>query len=162
VADVRELPFETGRFDGAICESVLAMVKDQHKALGELVRVVKPGGYVGISEATWIAEATSEVLEYLGNTLGGFLYARTEEGWEQLLGDGGLQDIVAKVTPVTVGDETRQRFRRQGCRNMPRMWWRFFTVALRNPEYRAFMRGALSMPDMAFDYWGYGLFAGRK
>jgi SAM-dependent methyltransferase len=162
VADVRELPFDTGRFDAVICESVLAMIEEQNRALGELVRVTKPGGYVGISEATWVAEPTAQVLDYLGNTLGGFLYARTQEGWEQLMAEGGLNDVAAKVTRVTVGGESKQRVRRLGCRGMPRVWWRFFTIALRNREYRSFMKGALSMPDMAFDFWGYGLFAGRK
>jgi len=138
------------------------MVEEQGQALSELVRVAKPGGHVGISEATWVTEPTAQVLDYLGNTLGGFLYARTQAGWQQLLAEGGLNDVAAKVVPMTVSGESKQRVRRLGCRNMGRVWWRFFSVALRNREYRSFMKGALSMPDMAFDFWGYGLFVGRK
>jgi len=162
VADIRELPFEAGRFDAVICESVLAMVEEQGKALSEMVRVTKPGGYVGISEVTWTAEPAAQMKDYLGNTLGGFLYARTREGWERLMAEGGLDDITARVAPVTVSGESRQRMRRLGCRNMGRVWWRFLTLALRNREYRSFMKDAVSMPDMALDYWGYGVFVGRK
>jgi ubiquinone/menaquinone biosynthesis C-methylase UbiE len=162
VADIRELPFEAGRFDAVICESVLALVEQQGQAVRELVRVAKPGGYVGISEVTWTTEPSAEVKDYLGNTLGGFLYARTQEGWEQLMVESGLKELAVQVAPVTVGGESRQRMRRLGCRNMARVWWRFLSVALRNREYRSFMRGALSMPDIAFDCWGCGVFVGRK
>jgi len=162
LADIRDLPFEAGRFDAVICESVLALIKEQGQAVRELVRVAKPGGYIGISEVTWTKEPSAEVKDYLGNTLGGFLYARTREGWEQLMAEGGLSDLAVKVAPVTVSGEASQRLRRLGCRNMARVWWRFLSVALRNREYRSFMRGAVSIPDAAFDYWGYGLYAGRK
>jgi ubiquinone/menaquinone biosynthesis C-methylase UbiE len=47
VADVLDLPFETDRFDAIVAESVLAFVGDKDRALQELVRVTRPGGYVG-------------------------------------------------------------------------------------------------------------------
>lgn len=50
VADVLALPFESDRFDSTICESVLAFVGDKQRAIREMVRVTKPGGYVGLNE----------------------------------------------------------------------------------------------------------------
>jgi ubiquinone/menaquinone biosynthesis C-methylase UbiE len=44
VADVQELPFADGRFDGAIANHVLFHVEDRATALGELSRVLRPGG----------------------------------------------------------------------------------------------------------------------
>jgi SAM-dependent methyltransferase len=43
-ADVTELPFAEGRFDVVICSEVLEHIEDIRAAIGELVRVLKPGG----------------------------------------------------------------------------------------------------------------------
>ena len=50
-ADILELPFEDGRFDAVIVESVLAFVENKKKAVQEVMRVTKPGGYMGINES---------------------------------------------------------------------------------------------------------------
>lgn len=42
--DVTALPFEDARFDLIICSHVLEHVNDDHKAMRELHRVMKPGG----------------------------------------------------------------------------------------------------------------------
>ena len=44
VADVQELPFEDESFDGAIANHVLFHVDDRARALGQLARVLRPGG----------------------------------------------------------------------------------------------------------------------
>jgi ubiquinone/menaquinone biosynthesis C-methylase UbiE len=59
VADVLALPFEAERFDATLCESVLAFVADKEQAIRELVRVTKPGGYVGLNEAFLLTETPS-------------------------------------------------------------------------------------------------------
>lgn len=46
VADVLHLPFEENVFDGIVCLSVLEFVEDTSAALGEIQRVLKPGGLV--------------------------------------------------------------------------------------------------------------------
>jgi SAM-dependent methyltransferase len=49
VADVQALPFQNGEFDVVMCNHVLYHVPDRDRALGELVRVLRPGGrFVGI------------------------------------------------------------------------------------------------------------------
>jgi ubiquinone/menaquinone biosynthesis C-methylase UbiE len=50
-ADARDLPFEDNLFDAVISESVNAFLDDKEKAMREYVRVTKPGGYVGTTEA---------------------------------------------------------------------------------------------------------------
>ena len=54
VADAQNLPFEDDLFDAVISESVNAFIEDKQKAINEYKRVVKPGGYIGFNEATWI------------------------------------------------------------------------------------------------------------
>lgn len=49
-ADVRELPFDDASFDVVIEESFLAFVKDKQSAIQEMIRVTRPGGYIGLNE----------------------------------------------------------------------------------------------------------------
>ena len=52
VADVRRLPFAAASFDAALCVTVLyhASIASPAAAVGELARVVNPGGYVALME----------------------------------------------------------------------------------------------------------------
>ena len=43
--DIHEIPFEDGSFDVVICNHVLEHVTDDRKALSEIMRVLKPGGW---------------------------------------------------------------------------------------------------------------------
>ena len=49
-ADAAALPFRTGAFDGATGHSFLYLVDDPASTLGELVRVLRPGGRVAFLE----------------------------------------------------------------------------------------------------------------
>jgi len=44
-ADITDLPFESDRFDIVFCNHVLEHLPDDRKAMQELYRVMKPGGY---------------------------------------------------------------------------------------------------------------------
>jgi SAM-dependent methyltransferase len=52
VADIRRLPFAAHVFDAALCVTVLyhASIASPAAAVGELARVVRPGGYVALLE----------------------------------------------------------------------------------------------------------------
>ena len=54
VADVQNLPFEDETFDAVISESVTAFPHDKQRAVNEYTRVIKPAGYVGLNESTWL------------------------------------------------------------------------------------------------------------
>ncbi len=54
--NVQALPFQNSTFDRVICSEVLEHVDDYFEAMAELVRVLKPGGTMGISIPTWITE----------------------------------------------------------------------------------------------------------
>jgi ubiquinone/menaquinone biosynthesis C-methylase UbiE len=48
--DARSLPYESGRFDAAYLVTVLGEIPDQQAALGELARVIRPGGRLVVGE----------------------------------------------------------------------------------------------------------------
>ena len=54
VADAQCLPFADRTFDAVICESVTAFVPGKLRAVAEYARVMRPGGYVGLAEGTWL------------------------------------------------------------------------------------------------------------
>ena len=55
-ADAVELPFADATFDRIICSEVLEHIGDDNAAIGELVRVLKPGGTIAITVPAWAAE----------------------------------------------------------------------------------------------------------
>jgi len=54
-ADITDLPFDDDYFDVILCNHVLEHIPDDHKAMQELYRVMKPGGY-GIFQVPLEAE----------------------------------------------------------------------------------------------------------
>jgi len=162
VADAQDLPFEDDSFDVVMCESVVVMVPDQHKALSEYVRVTRPGGYVGLNEATWMREPTPQLLRYLTRIWGPAVALHHANGWKQLLEEAGLRDIVARTHPITVRSEAVSRFKRIGYWNVAKMWPKMLLMTFSRPEYRAFLKEAFGMPKQVFGYWGAGIYVGRK
>jgi SAM-dependent methyltransferase len=51
--DVTDIPFEDGSFDVIICNHVLEHVQDDRKALAELYRTLRPGGWALLQSALW-------------------------------------------------------------------------------------------------------------
>jgi len=49
-ADAYHLPFENDFFDAVCMVTVLPEIPDKHKALSEVLRVLKPGGFLAVTE----------------------------------------------------------------------------------------------------------------
>jgi len=56
VADAKELPFEDATFGGAICGFGVRNIAELHTALGEVHRVLRPGGRVHIDNFNLLSE----------------------------------------------------------------------------------------------------------
>jgi SAM-dependent methyltransferase len=91
-ADASHLPFPDAAFDVVICECTLCFF-DKEKVLGEMARVVKPGGRVGIHDLCWKESAPDDLRRTLSEIEG----ERPEalEGWSRLFREAGLIDIIA-------------------------------------------------------------------
>ena len=162
VGDAQQLPFEDNRFDVVMAESVLAFVEDKPGALRECLRVTRPEGFLGITEATWIEAPPQRIVDTLSSTFGPGFAVLDTRGRKKLLQGSGLRDVVAASHRITVRSESHARFRRLGLKQYARIWLRSLSLARRSPEYRNLPQGALSDPRELINYWGYGIYVGRK
>jgi ubiquinone/menaquinone biosynthesis C-methylase UbiE len=162
VADTEDLPFGSDKFDVVLAESVLAFIADKARAVRECVRVTKSGGFLGVTEPTWMETPPSTLVAQLSDTFGPGFAVLDVEGWRELLEHSGLKDVTARSHSITAWSETVARLRRLGFGEAVRIWFRALTLALRSPQYRGLPKGALSDPRELIDYWGYGIYVGRK
>jgi hypothetical protein len=85
----------------------------------------------------------------------------TADDWRGMLERAGLQDIVVKPYRFDARRESTQ-IQRYRLDDMARMFYRTLGLYLMNPDFRAYMKKRRRAPKGAFDYMGYGLFAGRR
>jgi ubiquinone/menaquinone biosynthesis C-methylase UbiE len=93
VADVFDLPFADNTFDVILLESVLTPLPgDKKKALSELKRILRPGGYIGINETTFKASTSAELLNGLNQhpAMHGYF---TPQTLKEFLSDAGLNIV---------------------------------------------------------------------
>jgi ubiquinone/menaquinone biosynthesis C-methylase UbiE len=89
VADVLHLPFKADRFDVVLCESVLAFVADKRQTIVECLRVIKPGGHLGLNETFWKHAPSPELVARMDSQLG-TTDIPTAETWQVLREQSGL------------------------------------------------------------------------
>jgi len=166
VADAQDLPFEDDLFDAVITESVTAFPEDKQGAVNEYVRVTKPGGYVGLNESVWLkVPPPPEVVAWAAQDIGAAVKPLTSDEWVGLLENAGLKEIVARTYAINVQNETRGILRRYGCRGMLRVLGRTCILYAMSPDYRGFVEKVREdgvTPENLDEYFGYGMYAGRK
>jgi arsenite methyltransferase len=166
VADAQDLPFEDALFDAVITESVTSFPEDKQKAVNEYARVTKPGGYVGLNESVWLkVPPPPEVVAWAEQDIGTTVKPQTSEAWTGFLESAGLREITTRTYEIDAKDEAKGILRRYGLGGMLRVWWRMLLLYGRNPAYRRFVKGLREsgvVPRNLEEYFGYGLFVGRK
>ena len=166
VADAQDLPFEDDIFDAVITESVTAFPEDKQGAVNEYVRVTKPGGYVGLNESTWLkVPPPPEVVAWASQDLGASVKPLTSDEWVGLVEGAGLREIVVGTYEINVKNEARGILQRYGCRGILRTLGRALSLYAKNTAYRKFVkkvRGDGITPENLDEYFGYGVYVGRK
>ena len=81
--DATRLPFDDGAFDRVITSEVLEHIQDDVSAIGELVRVLRPGGTFACTVPTWYPEKINWLLSdeyHAPKSVGGHvrIYSATE------------------------------------------------------------------------------------
>jgi SAM-dependent methyltransferase len=62
-ADAHQLPFADASFDGVLIECVLSLLQDKGAALGEIRRLLQPGGSLGITDMSVHGELAEDFAE---------------------------------------------------------------------------------------------------
>ncbi|MGD1993924.1 MAG: methyltransferase domain-containing protein [Anaerolineae bacterium] len=161
VADARRLPFEDNLFDAVIGESVNIFFEDKGQPMREYVRVTRPGGYVGMTEMTWLKPPPPE----LEDTFKNLVYAQTLEahGWKALMKESGLLDVAGSAHRMDISSESRGRLERYGRWGIVRIMLKMLVMVIGDPRSRRFMGGGIgALSKDLLDSMGYGVYAGRK
>ncbi len=166
VADAQDLPFEDNLFDAIMTESVTAFPEDKQKAVYQYRRVTKPGGYVGLNETVWLkVPPPPEVVAWAAQDVGATVQPLSCEAWAGLLETVGLEEIIAKTYVIKTQDEERGILSRYGLWGMLAVTGRMLMLYARSPAYRKFVKEVSQggvIPKNLSEYFGYGLFVGRK
>lgn len=160
LGDAQDLPFEDNQFDALICESVNIFVPDIPKAISEYLRVVKPGGHIGLNEAIWAKEPADEIAEVITAATGQqFMSA---DYWESLLRDAGLTDLIVEHHALRLRAEARNQSGLLAFGEYLRVFGRAIKLMLTDRETRSLIKYMSSNPRQYFEYMSYGLYVGRK
>jgi ubiquinone/menaquinone biosynthesis C-methylase UbiE len=66
-ADAQALPFPDASFDTVVCTFALCSIPDERRAVGEMIRVLRPGGLLLLADhiagATWPVRGLQRILE---------------------------------------------------------------------------------------------------
>lgn len=159
VGDALQLPFPDNEFDVAVSQAMLVLVSNKRKAIQEALRVVKTDGYLGWLELSWKKHPTPDFLEAVSNVLCAYCMqnVHTFQDWENLLKETGVKQL--ETTPFSLrnggilgmlGDE--------GFINTGRIMFRYMT----NARIRKRMTSMNEFFKDHTDYFGYGVYTGRK
>ena len=161
VADTRALAFAEDLFDAVIMESLNVFFEDKQRAMAEHVRVTKPGGYVGVTEMTWLRPPPPEAAAYYKRVV--YADAMQASGWRALLEDARLKQVVGRAYRVSITMEAQGRFERYGCRGITKVLLQTLRAVIKDPSSRAFLKDVTgSLPKDLLGDMGYGVYAGRK
>lgn len=158
LGDAQELPLENELFDVAIGEFITGLLEDKHRGAKEYLRVVKPGGTIGLNEATWIkTPPPTELVEYLSKVFGVRGEILDSDGWRELLEGAGLRNIIVRTNKVDALSNKRDDIS-DLLRTLPMVLYMY----VRSSMFRRFIQESLSIPKNLLEYFGYGLYVGGK
>ena len=165
-ADAQELPFPDNHFDIVITESVTAFPENKQQAVNEYYRVLKPGGYVGLNESTWLqTPIPPEIATWTTRQVGTSATPLLREEWMGLLKKAGFQDLYEEVQEIDLKDEAAGIMQRYGVKIMIVVIGRTFKLYIKSPAYRKFTKEIKKQgvtPENLTDYFGCGIYVGKK
>jgi ubiquinone/menaquinone biosynthesis C-methylase UbiE len=163
VADAFELPFEDDWFDAVIVESVLTPLPgDKKQALAEMVRVVRPGGRIGVNESTVDPSAPPEFLALFAEHPAIYGYF-TPQTLRSLFEESGLQVVqMTEVKNVDAPSVLKQMGLSGLLSFMIRVYPKILLKLLRDARFRKASRIDDRITKGGKQYMGYTLIVGQK
>ena len=121
--DAEKIDFPDSSFDAVICECAFCTFPDKAAAAAEFVRVLKPGGRVGLSDLTRAAALPAELTGLLAwiaciadarpvEEYAGYLESAGMRGVEVELHDEALAEMVRDIRGKLVGAELMSKLRK--------------------------------------------------
>ncbi len=165
-ADAMDLPFENDSFNVVITESVTAFPDNKSIAIQEFYRVIKPGGFIGLNEATWLrTPVPDEIQSWASQDLGANVSPLEERDWVQLMQKAGLVDIFQRTSTISTREESRGLLERYGWGGFLSSLMLAIGLYIRSSDYREFLKSireeGLTPPGLD-EYFGYGIYIGKK
>ena len=121
---------------------------------------------VGLNESIWRkVPPPPEVVAWVAQDVGAAVQPLTADAWAGLLAAAGLTEITVHTYAINTRDEAQGIVRRYGVGGMLRILLRMLSLYAHSAAYRQFVRGVRAggvIPDNLDEYFGYGLFVGRK
>ena len=161
LANILDLPFEDNRFDAVLVESVLAFVESKEKAILECMRVIRPGGYIGLNEVYWMEQPSPEMIEANRRIQMGIELLTLIE-WRALWDSIALNEKTVKTYAIDISRETKDRIQWVGRRWVIRAWGRLIKLYFSNPLARQAIKSQTKETSVSYKSMGFGLFTGQK
>ncbi len=154
-AEATNLPFADAEFDAAICECTLCFLNKEH-VIGEMARVVRPGGYVGIHDLCWkehTPRALKRALAEIENEK-----PETLEGWQRLFSEAGLVQVNAIDKSELIAQWMRKSKKHLGLTGQ----FALVLKILRRWGIRGLWTILKSGRVFSSKFLGYGIIVGKK
>lgn len=153
--DAHRLEFPDASFDVVISECTTCLLRKE-QAIGEMVRVTKPGGRVGIHDMCWQGEPPAAIKERLAANEGE--RPETLAGWKQLFEAAGLIDVRTVDKSELLPAWTKRIQRQLGIMGQLRV----FATIVRRWGLRGLREALESERIFRSAYAGYAIVVGRK
>lgn len=156
--DALMLPFPDASFDRVIAQAFFILIDDADQALSEIHRVLKPGGFFGSIELSWIGVPSKKAYnELIDNTCSSLIpKVKPVEGWEYFFTSKPFHLAASEHEPMPSG--MLQMMRAEGLRNSMKIMARMIT----NSTMRRKMMTAQRTFSKYRRFLGYGLYALEK
>jgi ubiquinone/menaquinone biosynthesis C-methylase UbiE len=158
VANALSLPYPDNSYDVIISQAFFILIDEKEKALKEIVRVLKPGGYFGSLELGWFKTPTHNVYtELIENTCNNFIPRVVGfDEWEKFFRLAKLMHLSTKRHPMT--SRISEMFDTEGFYNSLKI----ICKMIGNSHLRKRMMNVQNTFGKYSDYLGYGIFGYRK
>ena len=153
--DAHHLPFANESFDAVICECTLCFL-EKEKALGEMIRVARRGGWVGIHDLCWQESAPASLRERLMALESE--NPETLRGWQEMFHRLGLPGATAVDKSSLTRNWGKQARQFLGLAGQCRVMWH----VLRRWGLAGYRRIRESEKIFSGPEMGYGIIVGQK
>ena len=159
VGNALKLPFSDRSFDAAFSQAVLVLLTDQDRAVREALRVLRPGSAAGWLELSWKKPTTPEFMDGVSNVLCAYCMknVRTFEGWKKLFIKAGLQHFQMRTFSLEGMGLMKMRGDEGFVRSL-----RILIKTATDSAVRRRMKTMSRFFREHADFFGYGIFTGRK